>query len=119
MRTVCVDLNGVLDQYTGWKGSLDASMTPPRPGAREFLMSLRQRRVKVVVFTTVHAPRVWEWLREHELELLVDDVTDRKEPAFVFIDDRAICFRGDFEEALEALDRFQAHWEGRKVGPGG
>jgi len=111
MKTVCVDMNGVLDQYTGWKGTAEASLTPPRPGARDFLLGLRQRGFRIVVFTTVYAPLVRDWLTANGLESLVDDVSDRKEPAFAFIDDRAICFRGDFADALDQLDSFRTHWE--------
>jgi hypothetical protein len=114
MKTVLVDLNGVLDQYTGWKGSAEASLTPPRQGVRDFLLSLRKRNYRILVFTTVYAPIVRNWLREHALDSLVDGVTDRKEPAFAFIDDRAICFRGDFDDALVQLDTFRAHWEAEK-----
>jgi len=41
----------------------------------------------------------------------VSEVTDRKPPAHVFIDDRAICFHGDFEAALRQVTGFKAHWE--------
>jgi hypothetical protein len=105
-----LDLNGVLDAYTGWRGPdhFDA----PREGARAFLEALRARGLDVVVFTTRHPDGVWAWLRAHELDELVADVTDRKPAAHVFIDDRAICFRGDFNETLNQVDAFAAHWEG-------
>lgn len=38
---VCVDLNGVLDSYTGWKHA--GHWDPPRPGAGAFLRSLTER----------------------------------------------------------------------------
>jgi len=105
----CVDLNGVLDAYAGDRGP--AHYDPPRPGARAFLEALRARGFAVVVFTTRYAPDVRRWLRRHGLDDLVDDVTDRKPPAFVFVDDRAVCFRGDFEATLRTIDGFAAHWE--------
>ena len=108
MRTVCVDLNGVLDSYQGWKGP--QHFDEPRPGARDFLEELRRRGYAVVVFTARYAPDVWAWLRTYELADLVLDVTDRKPPAHVFVDDRAVCFRGDFETTLDEVDRFMAHW---------
>jgi hypothetical protein len=107
----CVDFNGVLDAYTGWHG--EEHFDPPRPGAREFLEGLRARGFRVVVFTTRWADDVWGWLRAHGLDHLVGDVTDRKPAAHVFVDDRAVCFRGDFEKTLREIDAFAAHWERR------
>ncbi len=105
----CVDLNGVLDAYTGWRGP--EHFDPPRAGAREFLVALTARGFRIVVFTTRYADDVWRWLHEHALAELVTDVTDRKLPAHVFVDDRAVCFRGDFEATLRDIDRFAPHWE--------
>jgi hypothetical protein len=115
---VCVDLNGVLDSYAGWRGA--GHFDPPRAGAREFLEALKARGFAVVVFTTRYPDDVWRWLGEHDLDSLVSDVTDRKPAAHVFVDDRAICFRGDFATTLSEIDRFSAHWETRSepsVGP--
>lgn len=106
---VCVDLNGVLDTFTGWKGA--DHFDPPRPGARDFLLALRARGWRVVIFTTRFADDVWQWLERHHLRPLVDDVTDRKPAAHVFVDDRAVCFHGDFESTLRDVDAFTAHWE--------
>jgi hypothetical protein len=39
--------------------------------------------------------------------------TTRKKPAaHVFVDDRAVCFTGDFDDALARVAQFKAHWEG-------
>src|SRR5947208_12891201 len=79
----CVDLNGVLDAYTGWRGA--AHFDPPRPGARAFLVALRERGYRVVIFTTRYDEHVWTWVRTHGLEDVVDEVTDRKPAAHVFV----------------------------------
>ena len=106
---VCVDFNGVLDSYTGWHGP--QHFDPPRDGARTFLQALVSRGFSVVVFTTRYPDDVWRWLREHRLDQFVADVTDRKPAAHVFVDDRAVCFRGSFHETLADIDTFVAHWE--------
>jgi hypothetical protein len=31
----------------------------------------------------------------------------------VFVDDRAVCFRGDYAAALQQIAGFKAHWERR------
>ncbi len=107
----CVDLNGVLDSYSGWKGA--DHFDPPRAGAREFLEALGSRGYRVVIFTTRWPDDVWRWLQMHRLESLVAEVTDRKPAAHVFVDDRAVCFRGDFDATLREIDAFEAHWERR------
>jgi hypothetical protein len=108
---VCVDLNGVLDSYTGWKDP--DHWDPPRDGAHEFLRTLQARGFVVVVFTTRHPTGVRRWLRQHELLPYVTAITSRKPPAHVFVDDRAVCFRGDFNETLERVLSFKAYWEER------
>jgi phosphoglycolate phosphatase-like HAD superfamily hydrolase len=111
-RLVCVDLNGVLDAYAGWQGA--EHWDPPSSGARAFLEALRGRNCRIVLFTTRHYLGAWQWLTRHGLADLVEEVTDRKPAADVFIDDRAVGFSGDFSAALRAVDAFRAHWEERR-----
>jgi hypothetical protein len=106
---VCVDLDGVLNSFDGWKGA--DFFHPPRPGARAFLAALNGQGYRVLVFTVRWGPHVEEWLKVQGLAEYVDEVTDKKPPAHVYVDDRAICFRGDFEKTLEQIGGFRAHWE--------
>lgn len=106
---VCVGLDGVLNDFDGWKGA--EYFHPPRPGAREFLAALHQKGYTIVVFTVRWKPHVEEWLARHGLAAYVSEVTDKKPPAHIYIDDRAFCFRGDFDEALASIAGFRAHWE--------
>ncbi|MCU1273832.1 MAG: hypothetical protein JWO48_1263 [Bryobacterales bacterium] len=107
---VCVDLDGVLNLFDGWKSA--EYFHPPRPGAAEFLRRLNEMGYRVVIFTVRWAPHVEQWLREHSLAEYVSEVTDKKPPAHVYIDDRAVCFEGDFDSALGKVTEFKAHWEG-------
>jgi hypothetical protein len=106
---VCVDLDGVLNQFDGWKGA--DYFHPPRPGAREFLKRIHQLGYEIVIFTVRWKPHVEQWLLLNNLAEYVTEVTDKKPAAHVYIDDRALCFRGDFQEALESIAKFRAHWE--------
>jgi hypothetical protein len=106
---VCVDLDGVLNDYDGWKGA--DYFHPPRPGAREFLEQLNRQGYRVVLFTVRWGPHVQDWLAKYGLTELVSEVTDKKPPAHVYVDDRAICFKGDFQGALKQIGDFKAHWE--------
>lgn len=107
--TVCIDLDGVLNTFDGWRGS--DYFHPPRPGAVEFLRSLAERNYRVVIFTVRWAKHVENWLDEHKMRDFVAQVTDKKPPAHVYVDDRAICFHGDFDSALAQIAAFKAHWE--------
>ncbi|MEM5790385.1 MAG: hypothetical protein AAGU11_23945 [Syntrophobacteraceae bacterium] len=106
---VCVDLDGVLNVFDEWKGS--EHFHPARPGAREFLESLRAAGFRIAVFTVRWHEWVRQWLEENNLSVLVDIVTDKKLPAHVYLDDRAVCFSGDFEDALKKIVGFRTHWQ--------
>jgi hypothetical protein len=106
---VCVDLDGVLNTFDEWRGP--EFFHPPRPGAREFLQRLKSAGYRVVIFTVRYHGWVEEWLSENGLSTYVDMVTDRKPPAHVYLDDRAVCFCGDFDEAFVQIVRFRTFWE--------
>lgn len=105
---VCVDLDGVLNTFDQWRG--DRHFHPPREGAREFLAGLRQAGFRVVVFTCRWHEWALDWLREQGLAEFVDEVTDRKPPAHAYVDDRAVCFRGDFRDTLRQVRDFEPFW---------
>lgn len=116
MRTVCVDLDGVLAQYDGWKGV--TNIGDPVPGAREFMEGLKTFS-KVVVHTTRTnsdvnleldqaglVATVEGWLDKHEIPF--DAVAFGGKPlAVAYVDDRAVLCRPqkdvenqDFDTAL-------------------
>lgn len=106
--SICIDLNGVIDTYSGWKGEDHEEL--PREGAKEFLEEL-SRKYRVYIHTTQPVPKVWKWLDRHNLSDYVARVTNRKVPALIYLDDRAIRFDGDFEKALEEIRSFRPHWK--------
>ena len=73
---VCVDLDGVLNAFDGWRGA--EFFHDPRPGARAFLKSLCDQGYSVVVFTVRWGPHVEDWLARHGLAEYVTAVTDKK-----------------------------------------
>jgi hypothetical protein len=105
---VCVDLDGVLNTFDGWRGA--EHFHPPREGAREFLAGLKNSGFRVVVLTVRWHEWVLTWLTEHGLAEFVDEVTDRKPPAHAYVDDRAVCFRGNFEGTLNDIRTFRPFW---------
>src|SRR6267142_4746783 len=53
---VCVDLDGVLNLFDGWKSA--DYFHEPRPGAAEFLKCLNEMGYRIVVFTVRWATHV-------------------------------------------------------------
>lgn len=113
--TVCVDLDGVLAQYDGWRGV--EVIGDPIDGAVEFLRDLRKH--SRVMIHTVRIGKgdgkslkvVEAWLREHGFEY--DEIWTGfgKPPANAYVDDRGVVCRPQddgpkaFERAAEAVER--------------
>lgn len=107
---VCVDFNGVCDQYGGWNGKVEDY--PPAKDLGFFLRALRIVFNTIIIFTaTIPVSTVEEWFIENGFDHMIDAVTNFKVPAKVYIDDRAVTFKGNFKETLEEVIRFKAHWE--------
>ena len=102
---ICIDFDGVLHWYReGWKGATNV-YDPPVPGAIQWLRTLIQDEELIpMIYSSrskeqgaVEAMKTWliEWgLLPQELEKLAFPVS--KPAAFLTIDDRAICFQGEF-----------------------
>lgn len=114
VRTVCVDLDGVLNVYDGWEG--ENYFHGPRPGVADFLLNLGTIFDEVLVHTTRDVGKTTRWLEGHNLRSLVDGVTSDKPPAIAYVDDRAVQFNGDFEQTLEDLRGFAPHWKETNAG---
>ena len=106
-KTVCLDFDGVLADYHGWK-DID-TLDLPYPGAKEFVRRCVDAGYAIKVHTTRKAHRVWDWLQENGFEG-VDSVTNLKPKAMVYIDDRGHRFTGDWDAAYAAIEQ-PTHWE--------
>jgi hypothetical protein len=108
-RTVCLDFDGVIHLYrSGWCGA-EVIPDPPIHGSREAIARLR-KRFRVVVHSarcaTDEGHRAVEaWLVKHNIE--VDEVCRFKPPASVYVDDRAVPFRGDWDQAISDIHDFR------------
>ena len=91
-HTVCVDLDGVLAQYSGWRG--EEVIGDPVPGAVDFMARLRER-YKVVVHTTranteAGLAATIAWLQKWGVAF---DEVEGKPIAIAYVDDRAVNAR--------------------------
>lgn len=115
--TIAIDVDGVLADYSkGWQGV--HIIGNPLPGAKEFLEQLRESGWKVVIFTTRGNEQIKNWLDKHGL--YYDEINDNsslrgenpgKPIATVYLDDRAITFKGNFNRAFEEIEKFKVWYE--------
>lgn len=106
--TVAVDLDGVLAEYDGWEGL--EKIGGPVDGARNFLLSLREEGIEVVIHTTRanpdpfneginrHAGKnagdiIRSWLEKHDMHYDRVFTGEGKPIATAYVDDRAITCR--------------------------
>jgi hypothetical protein len=107
---LCVDFDGVIHSYSsGWHGAT-VILDPPVPGAIEWLWRATKHFNVQIYSSRSKDPEAREamaqWLRMQavseldppEADALIRDVTVayEKPAAFLTIDDRAVCFEGDW-----------------------
>jgi hypothetical protein len=109
--TLALDFDGVLHQYTGFRGDtiIDGG---PVPGAVEFVQAA-QENFDVVIHSVRAKTRfgrraMQAWLKENGFPYL--EIAAEKPPAHVTLDDRALCFTGTFPDP-DALLQFRPWWK--------
>lgn len=108
MVNICVDFDGVLNNYEGWAG--EDELYTPRKGVEDFLKIL-SKHFEVTILSTRKPEKIVGWLSEYGLMQYVDNVTSVKPPAICYIDDRSVNFGGDYLEVLDTVLKFKAYWE--------
>lgn len=115
MPTVCVDFDGVLAEYDGWKGP--DILGAPKEGALVFVHNLVGMGYKVIIHSTRHEKDIEDWCRQHDFLSSITAITNIKMPAVAYIDDRAIRFDGHFGTTLFQLKMFQPYWKNKSETP--
>ncbi|MFN3528466.1 MAG: hypothetical protein ACK417_00915 [Bacteroidia bacterium] len=115
--TIAVDFDGVIHGYSkGWNGG--DIYDPPVPGTREALEKLKADGWKIYIFSTRtnkifrkkeeadQEAAMKNWLAEHQIPY--DKIwTFGKPMADIYLDDRAIGFRGDWQQSLAEIAAFE------------
>ncbi len=107
-KTVMIDLDGVLNKYDG--KYVENELPEIKDGAREFIQKLNEN-YDLVLFTTRNCLEATRWLIKNKIDKYFKDVTNVKIPAYIYIDDRAVGFKGDYEKAAAEIERFQVYWK--------
>ena len=113
MKTIVFDFDGVIHSYvSGWQG-VDVIPDKPIEGIVDTINQLRSDGYKVVVHSTrcketKGLVAIQSWLSKYNI--VVDDVSATKPPAFVYVDDRAICFDGNCNTLVSKIKNFKT-WQ--------
>jgi len=104
MKTILIDLDGVLNNYDG---NFDKEKIPPiKDGAKEFLKDLSENFV-IKIFTTRNKLLTSKWLIENGIDRFIEDITDKKDLCWLYLDDRCICFDGEYENLKDKIENFK------------
>ena len=108
-KTIMIDLDGVLDNYSTYDKN---SIPEIRTGAVDFIKRLdKTGKYELVLFTTRSPKLATEWLIKNKIDKYFKDVTNVKYPAYIYLDDRAIQFRGDYKTTFDEIEKFNIYWK--------
>lgn len=124
---VAVDFDGVIHNYKGWQGKPTINEPLDYHAMFKELTLLREHGWKVVIWTNrMDIQAVRDFLNDYSIPFdavnenpwSTDDVKySRKIAADVYIDDKALQFKGEWEGLSTKIMAFQPWW--RKPWPGG
>ena len=108
--TILIDLDGVLNKYNG---NYDKNFIPEiNEKAKNFLEKLYSLdKYNLVLFTTRNLLLSAKWLIENKIDKYFSDITNIKVPSILQIDDRAICFKGDFDKLFDEINDFRVWYK--------
>ena len=107
-KKICIDFDGVLAQYRGWKGNHHGK---PALGVKRFLKRLVAANIDFVVLTTRDSKKaILKWFKKHNLPLPLN-ITNKKIKATAYVDDRAVYFDGSFTNLIKKLSKFEVYWK--------
>lgn len=117
MKTICIDIDGTICQYTEWV--VASHFGKVLPGAKEAIEKLHNEGWYIIIFSTRADKNVISnFLRENEIyfdsinlnPFQPKNAIGGKPLADVYLDDRAITFNGNWAQAFDQIVSFKP-WE--------
>ena len=119
-KTVCIDLDGTLVHYEEWQG--EEHFGKVLPGASTATKALHEKGWFIIIYTTRSNKTILsKFLSENQIEF--DAINENpyqpsnaiggKPIADVYVDDRALCFKGDWARTESEILKFKP-WEEMK-----
>ncbi|MBQ2645434.1 hypothetical protein IJG14_07695 [bacterium] len=108
-KKILIDLDGVLNEYS--KEKFNETYIPEiKSGAREFVQKLNEE-FDLYLFTSRNLLLASKWLINNDLDKYFKEVTNIKIPAYLYIDDRAMCFDGNYQNTFAKIQKFSVYWK--------
>ena len=108
-KKILIDLDGVLNEYG--KEPYDENFIPEiKSGAKEFIEKLSES-AELYLFTSRNLMLSAKWLFDNKIDKYFKDVTNTKLPSYLYIDDRCVCFKGNFDQTLKEIQDFSVYWK--------
>ena len=108
IKTLLIDLDGVLNNYDKYTQEIPEV----KKGAKKFIEKLyNSNEYELVLFTTRNKLQASKWLINNGMDKYFSDVTNVKVPSYLHIDDRTICFSGEFDKTLADIKNFKPYWK--------
>lgn len=108
-KVISIDLDGVLNNY---RGNYDKNNIPEiKSGAKEFVIKLSEK-YDLILFTTRNSKQARNWLVKNDLNKYFKEVTNIKKPCYLYIDDRALKFEGDYDKISEEIENYKVYRKG-------
>jgi hydroxymethylpyrimidine pyrophosphatase-like HAD family hydrolase len=114
-KTICIDFDGTIAEYDPEKYE-DDKFGEPINGVQNALTTLRKNGYKIIIFTTrKNSEKFKKYLEENEIPYdYINENPDQPEYsnagkpiADLYVDDRAITFRGDWKRCIEDIAYFR------------
>lgn len=116
-RVYAFDFDGVIAQYEGWKG--DDVQGKPREAVVDAIRLLKKQGNTIIIHSTRGDEMLRQYCVAHEIPFdyinenpLIEGVNQGKPMATAYVDDRAVCYKGQTaEELVEELTHFEPYWK--------
>lgn len=116
-KTVCIDLDGTLIHYEEWLG--EEHFGHLLPGASDATKILHEKGWYIIIYTTrANKSILTKFLSDNKIEF--DAINENpcqpqnakggKPIADVYVDDRALCFKGNWQQTVKEITEFKP-WE--------
>ena len=110
-KVISIDLDGVLNTYSGHRDYDENKICPIKEGAYGFLEKL-SKIFDIEIFTVRDKKLVENWVKENNISKFISKVTDKKNPySQILLDDRAIQFKGDYIKTYQEIIDFKPYWK--------